>query len=80
VASELAYLAPRHPYLLMVALLRTMSKAAGYQLGLREALLGNELSKKLSLHKSFWDRGGALHKSATQPPASSKIPTSGPVC
>jgi rhamnosyltransferase len=80
VVSELAYLGARYPYLVPLALLRTTSKALGYQLGLRQGLLGRYWSKRLSLHKSFWDRGVAPGEELPQPPAGSKLPTSGPVC
>jgi rhamnosyltransferase len=53
--SEFAYLAPRSPHLLPVALFRTLSKALGYHLGMREARLGKGLARKLSYHKGFWD-------------------------
>jgi rhamnosyltransferase len=55
VLSELNFLAHRNPLLLPAALLRTAAKALGYQLGLREAKLGKRWSKRLSLHKHFWD-------------------------
>jgi rhamnosyltransferase len=55
VLSELGFLAERNPLLLPVALLKTAAKALGYQLGLREAKLGPRWSKRLSLHKNFWD-------------------------
>jgi rhamnosyltransferase len=55
VLSELDFLAHRNPFLLPVAVLRTAAKALGYRLGLREAKLGPRWSKRLSLHKNFWD-------------------------
>jgi rhamnosyltransferase len=55
VASELGFLARQNPLLLPIALIRTVSKALGYQLGLREEKLGNRWSRKLSYQKSFWD-------------------------
>jgi rhamnosyltransferase len=56
VLSQLSFLARRNPLLLPVAAVRTAAKALGYQLGLREAKLGNRWSKRLSYHKGFWDR------------------------
>jgi rhamnosyltransferase len=79
VMSELAFLAPRYPHLIPVALLRTTSKALGYQLGLRESKLGKEWSKKLSHHKSFWDRTVLPRENHPQALPGSEIPTSGPV-
>jgi rhamnosyltransferase len=55
VMSELSYLAHRHVHLLPYALIRTASKAIGYQLGLRKSSLGTEWSRKLSYHKNYWD-------------------------
>lgn len=55
VVSEFAYLVPRHLHLVPYALLRTVSKAFGYQLGLHKAALGAGLSRRLSYHKSYWD-------------------------
>jgi rhamnosyltransferase len=55
VMSELAYLIPRHLGLVPYALLRTASKAIGYQLGFRKSVLGVRLSRRLSYHKSYWD-------------------------
>jgi rhamnosyltransferase len=59
VSSELAFLAPRHLHLVPYALLRNLAKVIGYQLGLREAKLGAEWSKRFSYHKSYWDRPSA---------------------
>jgi rhamnosyltransferase len=58
VLSELAYLTPRHFHLVPYALLRTVSKAMGYQLGLRKSALGIRWSRRLSYHKSYWDSLG----------------------
>jgi rhamnosyltransferase len=55
VLSEFDFLAHRNPLLLPVAAIRTAAKALGYQLGLREEKLGRRWSKRLSLHKGFWD-------------------------
>lgn len=59
VLSELAYLTPRHLHLVPYALVRTLSKAIGYHLGLRETL-GAAWSKRLSYHKSYWDAATTL--------------------
>jgi rhamnosyltransferase len=55
VMSELSYLMRHRPSVLPVALLRTVSKALGYQLGLRGSSVGRKWSRRLSYHKSFWD-------------------------
>jgi rhamnosyltransferase len=55
VMSELAYLTPRHVQLFPYALIRTVFKIIGYQLGLHKAALGTGLSKRLSYHKGYWD-------------------------
>ena len=55
VISELAYLTPRHLNLVPYALLRTASKAIGYQLGLCKSVLSVGWSRRLSYHKSYWD-------------------------
>jgi len=55
VLSELSYLMPHHLQLVPYALLRTLSKALGYKLGLHKAALGAPLSRRLSYHKSYWD-------------------------
>jgi rhamnosyltransferase len=55
VMSEFSYLAHRAPHLVPVALLRTVSKGLGYQLGLRETQLGPEWSRRFSCHPRFWD-------------------------
>ena len=56
VLSELAYLIPRHLQLVPYALFRTAFKAVGYQLGLHKAALGAGLSRRLSYHKTYWDK------------------------
>jgi rhamnosyltransferase len=61
VLSQLAFLARRNPLLLPAAAVRTAAKALGYQLGLREAKLGKRWSRRLSLHKSFWDSSASSH-------------------
>jgi rhamnosyltransferase len=61
VASELAYLSTRSPQLMPFAILRTFSKAIGYELGLREARLGIGWSRRLSYHKGFWDRASEIY-------------------
>jgi rhamnosyltransferase len=55
VRSELSYLARRKPALLPMAILRTFSKALGYNLGLHGSWIGKGWSRRLSYHKSFWD-------------------------
>jgi rhamnosyltransferase len=56
VASELRYLATHQMTRIPEAVVRTAFKAAGYQLGLREEFLGSRWSRKLSLHKGYWDQ------------------------
>lgn len=56
VMSELAYLTAGHFQLVPYALVRTVFKAIGYELGLHKATLGAGLSRKLSYHKSYWDK------------------------
>jgi rhamnosyltransferase len=56
VMSELAYLTPHHLHLVPYALLRTVSKAIGYEMGFRRALLSVEWSRRLSYHKRYWDK------------------------
>jgi GT2 family glycosyltransferase len=60
VRSELRHLVPRHLHLVPAALLRTFTKALGYQLGLRGTWLGREWSRRLSYQRSFWDRGAIV--------------------
>jgi rhamnosyltransferase len=55
VRSEFSYLARRGPHLLPVAMLRTISKAIGYHLGLHGTRVGRGWSRRLSNNKSFWD-------------------------
>jgi rhamnosyltransferase len=55
VMSELAYLTPRHLYLIPYAVCRTISKAIGYTLGLHRSALGIRWSRWLSYHKTYWD-------------------------
>jgi len=60
VLSELAFLVPRHLNLVPMALVRNAAKAIGYSLGLREAALGPEWSRRFSYHKSYWDHPTAI--------------------
>ncbi|HEV2647075.1 MAG TPA: glycosyltransferase family 2 protein [Acidobacteriaceae bacterium] len=60
VLSELGFLFSRHMYLVPSALLRTVAKAIGYHLGLRESFLGRRWSKRFSYHKTYWDRLDAM--------------------
>jgi rhamnosyltransferase len=55
VISELHALWPRNIHLIPVAILRTLSKFVGYNLGRREASLSTSLKRKLSMHRQFWD-------------------------
>lgn len=78
VVSEFCYLVRHRPGLVPVALLRTATKALGYQLGLRWARLGTEWSRRLSFHRGFWDK--TTHRPHDSPKArvGSEVPTSGP--
>jgi len=69
VVSEIKFLAPRSSYLIPLALFRTVSKAVGYQLGLREARLGRGWSRRLSQHKGFWDRATVSIRPGREAPA-----------
>ncbi|MDP9049538.1 MAG: glycosyltransferase family 2 protein [Acidobacteriota bacterium] len=60
VMSELAYLTPRHLHLVPCALLRTVSKAIGYQMGFRRSFLGVEWSRRFSYQKRYWDNARTL--------------------
>jgi rhamnosyltransferase len=76
VRSEFSYLANHGPHLLPVALLRTLTKAVGYQLGLHGNRVGREWSRRLSYHKSFWDEAPTT---VTDPAGrkTTKLPASG---
>ncbi|HEX9198244.1 MAG TPA: glycosyltransferase family 2 protein [Acidobacteriaceae bacterium] len=78
VVSEFAYLLHRSARLLSVALIRTVLKALGYQLGLHGARLGRQWSKRLSYHKSYWDGPARLAENAPKVGLSSEISTSRP--
>jgi rhamnosyltransferase len=75
VLSELSFLWGRTPRMIPMALLRTLTKAVGYQLGLHGSRLGVEWSKRFSYHKSFWGSATAWH--VPQAPVHSSIPNSG---
>lgn len=59
VRSELSYLIPRHCHLVPYAIVRTISKAIGYQLGFRGGI-GYAWSKRFSYHKNYWDAPKAV--------------------
>lgn len=75
VVSEFGYLMRRAPQLLPLALLRTISKALGYQLGLHGAWVGREWCRRLSYNKSFWDEPPRVAKDVAADRSSSKLPT-----
>ncbi|MBW4028358.1 glycosyltransferase [Acidipila rosea] len=54
VFSEIASLWPAHFWLIPSALLRTVAKLAGYQIGRREARLPLGAKRRLSMHRGFW--------------------------
>ena len=58
VRSELAYLMTHQPFAIPSALLRTAAKLVGYRLGRLEHHLPTGLKQTLSMHRSFWGRGG----------------------
>ncbi|HEY5057007.1 MAG TPA: glycosyltransferase [Acidobacteriaceae bacterium] len=59
VISELTFLAPRNLHIMPYALLRTVSKALGYKLGLLSAQLGPRWCRMISYHKGYWDNAAA---------------------
>jgi len=77
VRSELSYLARRSPHLLPIALLRTVTKALGYNLGLHGRQVNREWSRRLSYHKHFWDEGPTAPKDAKASLAESKLASMG---
>lgn len=60
VLSELRYLAANQATRIPEGLIRTLSKVIGYQLGLRNGLLGPRWSRRFSLHKGYWEAGKRL--------------------
>ena len=56
VRSEIAYLGQRAPWLLPSAFVRTMAKYLGYKLGQHSSSLPLSIKRKLSMHRSFWDK------------------------
>lgn len=76
VRSEFSYLLRRSGHLIPIALLRTITKALGYQLGLYGTWLGRKWSRRLSYHKSFWDETPKTPRDPVSVRADSKIPTS----
>lgn len=63
VRSELSYLAKHAPYLIPVALFKTLAKWIGYRLGKLYRHLPFAWCRRLSMHKKYWDqpRTGAAH-------------------
>lgn len=55
VRSELRYLAEHRPVLIPSAVLRTISKWVGYQVGLKEANIPLTVKPHLSMHRVFWE-------------------------
>ena len=56
VRSEFAYLKDHTPWLLPSAVVRTMAKYLGYKLGQHSSSLPLSIKRKLSMHRSFWDK------------------------
>jgi rhamnosyltransferase len=63
VKSEFRFLMRQQPLLLPSALLRTLTKFAGYRLGRREASLSPGLFKRFTMNPAFWlqDQGRKHH-------------------
>lgn len=53
--SEVRYTLRRAPWLLPALLLRTVTKYAGYRLGLAHDLLPNKWQRRLSMNKGYWN-------------------------
>jgi rhamnosyltransferase len=79
VLSEISYLLRHRPLLVPIALVRTLTKALGYRLGLHAIRLGREWSRRLSYHKSFWDEPAKDVKESPSIRSNSNISTSGHV-
>jgi rhamnosyltransferase len=56
IRSELAYLARHDPRQLPSALIRTLAKYAGYNMGAREAKLSSHWKQRLSMQPFYWRR------------------------
>lgn len=56
VLSEMKYLWCRNALLIPSALIRTVFKLLGYRLGRREETFSSAIKRRLSMHRSFWDR------------------------
>lgn len=54
VLSEIRYLLINSPWLIPSAIIRTLSKYAGYRLGQKEIILPVWLKKQLSMNKGYW--------------------------
>jgi rhamnosyltransferase len=60
VVSEIRYLLHHRPLQLPAAMLRTLTKYAGYRLGRHEAQLSMDWRRRLSLNQTFWSAEGQL--------------------
>lgn len=60
VRSELSYLAKHAPYLIPVALFKTLAKWVGYRLGKLYNCLPHAWCRYLSMHKKYWDQPRAM--------------------
>jgi rhamnosyltransferase len=54
VRSELHYLWPRHPGLVISTLIRTVLKLTAYRLGKMERRLSPASKRRLSMHRTYW--------------------------
>jgi rhamnosyltransferase len=70
VRSEMSYLSHRSPDLIPYALVRTVAKAVGYQMGLRASGLSRNWSRRFSYHKAFWDTDAANNPRPLNPSSS----------
>lgn len=63
VRSELDYLLKHAPYLIPIALFKTLAKWIGYRLGKLYNYLPRSLCCRLSMHKKYWDQAktGVAH-------------------
>lgn len=54
VKSELKFLVKRNPFLIPLAMFRTLVKLLGYRLGINEARLPIVIKRRLSMQKGYW--------------------------
>jgi rhamnosyltransferase len=76
ILSEFSYLRNGNLQLMPEAVVRTIMKAMGYELGLHGSRVGRQLSRWLSYHKSFWDETVTTSRSTIPARTASKVPDS----